>query len=52
MAGPLQAKKEIEALLNVPPEWDFVGLIPVGYPAETPELRPTKPIQEVVRFFR
>jgi nitroreductase len=52
MAGPIQAKKEIEALLNVPPEWDFVDLIPVGYPAETPELRPRKPIQEVTRFFR
>jgi len=52
MAGPLQAKKEIEELLNVPPEWDFVDLIPVGYPAETPELRPRKPIQEVIRFFR
>ena len=34
MAGPLQAKKEIEQLLNVSPQWDFVGLIPVGYPAE------------------
>lgn len=52
MAGPLQAKKEIEQLLNVSPQWDFVGLIPVGYPAETPELRPRKPIQEVIRFFR
>jgi nitroreductase len=52
MAGPLQAKKEIEELLNVPPEWDFVGLIPVGYPDEIPELRLRKPIQEVIRFFR
>jgi len=52
MAGPLQAKKEIEQLLNVSPQWDFVGLIPVGYPAETPELRPRKPIQDVIRYFR
>jgi nitroreductase len=52
MGGPLQAKKEIEALLEVPPEWDFVGLIPVGYPAETPETRPRKPIQDVIRFIR
>jgi nitroreductase len=52
MAGPQQAKKEIEALLNVPPEWDFVDLIPVGYPAEAPDLRPRKPVQEVVQFFR
>jgi nitroreductase len=52
MAGPLQAKKEIEQLLDVSPEWDFVGLIPVGYPAETPKTPPRKPVQDVVRFFR
>jgi nitroreductase len=52
MGGPLQSKKEIEQLLNVPPEWDFVGLIPVGYAGETPEARPRKPIQDVIQFFR
>lgn len=52
MAGPLQAKKEIEQLLQVPPEWDFVGLIPVGYSAETPRLPPRKPIKDVIQFFR
>jgi len=52
MAGPLQAKKEIEKLLAVPPDLDFVDLIPVGYPAETPKVPPRKPIGEVVQFFR
>jgi nitroreductase len=52
MAGPLQAKKDIEQLLNVPAEWDFVGLIPVGYPAEAPEMRMRKPIEDVIQFFR
>ena len=52
MAGPQQAKKEIEKLLNVPPNWDFVDLLPVGYPAETPRLQPRKPIAEVIEFFR
>ena len=52
MAGPLQAKKEIEQMLGVQPEWHFVALIPVGYPAETPEVRPRKAIKEVVQFFR
>jgi nitroreductase len=52
MAGPLQAKKEIEQLLKVPPEWDFVGLIPVGYAAEAPEVPPRKPITDVIQFFR
>jgi nitroreductase len=52
MAGPQQAKKEIERLLAVPSEWDFVALIPVGYPAETPRVPQRKPIAEVVEFFR
>jgi nitroreductase len=52
MTGPLQAKKEIERLLEVPPEWDFVGLIPVGYAAEAPKVPPRKPIEEVIQFFR
>lgn len=52
MGGPLQAKKEIEKILKVPPEWDFVGLIPVGYADEAPELRQRKPIQDVIQFCR
>lgn len=52
MAGPQQAKKEIEQILGVPPEWDFVDLIPVGYPAETPKSPGRKAIAEVVQFFR
>ena len=52
MAGPLQAKKEIEQILAVPPEWEFVDLIPVGYPAETPKVPPRKAIAEVVQFYR
>jgi nitroreductase len=52
MAGPQQAKKEIEQLLGVPPEWDFVDLIPVGYPAETPRNPGRKDISEAVQFFR
>ncbi len=52
MSGPQQAKKEIEQLLGVPPEWEFVDLIPVGYPAETPKTPGRKDISEVVQFFR
>jgi len=52
MAGPQQAKKEIEQLLNVPPDLDFVDLIPVGYPAEAPKAPQRKAITEVVQFFR
>jgi len=52
MAGPQQAKKEIEKLLGVTHEWNFVDLIPVGYPAEDPKTSSRKPINEVVQFFR
>lgn len=52
MAGPLQAKKEIEELLSVPPGWNFVNLIPVGYAAETPQVPLRKPIAEVIEFYR
>ncbi len=52
MAGPQQAQKEIEQLLGVPADWNFVDLIPVGYPAETPKVPPRKAVGEVVQFFR
>jgi nitroreductase len=35
MTGPTQAKPEIEKILGVPPDLDFVAMIPLGYPAET-----------------
>jgi len=52
MAGPQQAKKEIEHLLGVSAEWDFVDLIPVGYPAEKPKVPARKAVFDVVQFFR
>ena len=52
MAGPQQAKKEIEQLLSVTGEWDLVDLIPVGYPAETPKTAGRKPVNEIIQFFR
>ncbi|MCL5109991.1 MAG: nitroreductase family protein [Chloroflexi bacterium] len=52
MAGPQQAKQEIERLLEIPPELDFVALLPVGYPAEEPQPGPRRPRDEVVRFLR
>lgn len=52
MAGPQQAKAEIEQILSVPPDWDFVALVPVGWPAEEKEGAPRKPLEQVVRFIR
>jgi len=52
MSGPLQAKREIEELLEVSGEWDLVNIVPVGYPATVPKTPPRRPVEDVVRFFR
>lgn len=52
MAGPQQAKGDIEAVLEVPEGWEFVALIPVGWPAEEKQGAPRKPLNEVVRIIR
>jgi len=52
MAGPQQAKREIEELLNIPEGWEFVALIPVGFPAEEKEGAPRRPMDEVMAFIR
>ena len=51
LASPLLAKKEIEAILNVPAEMGLVCLIAVGYPDESPQ-RDRKPIEQVLEFVR
>ncbi len=51
MTGPTQAKPEIEKILGVPPGMDFVAMIPVGYPAETPQGQ-RKPVNEVYQIIR
>lgn len=52
MAGPQQAKGEIEEILGVTPEWDFVALVPVGWPAEEKVAGPRKPLEQVVKLFQ
>jgi len=51
MTGPMQAKKDIEKILKVPPEMDIVALIPVGYPDESPtsSRRPVGEVTEIIR---
>jgi nitroreductase len=52
MTGPMQAKGEIEKILQVPKEMDLIAFIPVGYPAETPPLKERKPLMEVFQIIR
>lgn len=52
MAGPQQAKGEIERILEVPEGWEFVALVPVGFPDEERQGGARKPLEEVVRIIR
>lgn len=51
MAGPMLARREIEALLEVPKEVELFALVPVGYAAESPKPGARKPLEEIVRVF-
>lgn len=52
MTGPMQAKGQIEKVLDVPAGMDLVAFIPVGYPAENPDLRVRKPVNEVCQVIK
>ena len=47
MCAPLAAQDELCTLLNITPPWRIAALIPLGLPAEAPEARPRKPLEEV-----
>ena len=52
MTGTMQAKGDIEKIVNVPEGMDLVALIPVGYPAENPAPRERKPVKDVTHVIR
>jgi nitroreductase len=52
MTGPMQAKGDIEKIVNVPEGMDLVALIPVGYPAEHPAPRERKPVKDVTHVIK
>jgi nitroreductase len=49
LVSPIQAKKEIEAILKAPSNMDLICLIAVGYPNELPQ-RDRKPVDQVLDF--
>jgi nitroreductase len=49
LVSPIQAKKEIEAILKVSSNMDLICLIAVGYPNESPQ-RDRKPVDQVLDF--
>jgi nitroreductase len=50
MTGPLVAEPALRAILEVPPGWGIVALVPVGYPDEEPRPTDRKPVDKVVRW--
>ena len=52
MAGPAQAKTAVEKILNAGADEDFVALIPLGFPDESPVAPARKSVEEMVTFLR
>lgn len=49
VCAPLFAPEVTRQSLGLPESWQPQGMILLGYPAENPELRPRRPLSEVVR---
>ena len=49
LVSPIQAKKEIEAILKVPSNMNLICLVAVGYPDEWPQ-RDRKPVDQVLEL--
>jgi len=49
LASPIQAKKEIETILQAPSNMDLVCLVAVGYPDEAPQ-KDRRPVEQVLEL--
>lgn len=52
MAGPAQAKEALEKIIGIGENEDFVALVPIGYPDESPVAPVRKSVEELVTFLR
>ncbi len=43
-------RKAIAGILKMPEDWEIVGLLTVGFPAEDPEPTSRKPLEEIVYY--
>ncbi len=50
MTGPLVAEDKIRATLEIPTAWNITCFIALGYPDETPEPKPRKSSDAVIRW--
>lgn len=40
----------LASVLRLPPQWEVIGLLTVGFPAEQPEPPPRKPLAEIAHY--
>ena len=43
-------RKAIAGILKIPDEWEIVGLLTVGFPAEDPRAPRRKPLADIVHY--
>lgn len=41
-------EKEVKRILNIPDHVKVIALTPIGYPDQTPETRPRKPLSDII----
>lgn len=51
MAGPMVARRDIQALLGILDPWRMVGAVAIGHKLAAPEPQPRKPLPKVVTWF-
>ena len=51
MCAPLFAPEAVRRALDLPEVWEPQGLVLLGYPARTPQVRPRFALREVARFY-
>lgn len=51
IGAPLFAQDAIRAAFELPESWQPQGLVLLGYPAEVPEPRPRRPLDEIALYF-
>lgn len=44
------SEEKVKKLLNIPESWNIIALVSFGYPAEKPQPRKKKTIEEIVSF--
>lgn len=50
VCSPIFAQAIVQTALNLEKSWEPQAMLLIGYPLEIPEVRPRKPIEEVVKI--